>query len=366
MSGLFITQNVPKHLVKRYKVSQAANNFCLNINDLGYFSKHIAIPPANVDGSFLNYQEVETGIEYHLCRFFPHKGIFKIINSVLDNLWLYWRVITAKEKSVWFYNVWTGNLLAYLLVKEISLKKTFILLADYNPSRYSGIIGKLLLWSIKRANGVISLSSRCREVNNNFFSIAGIIPETKIYRGSSVFHNNKSFLLSGTLNENTGLYLALEAFKEIPHATLFLSGELDGINKLRVEEYSRRYKNIIYKGFFDNWGDYLDFLQNVDFVLSLRHPESEVNHYNFPSKILEALVYNKIVISTIDYPELEGIYYLTAPYETIGFVRFITKLMNEDGVDIVRNSLNNLDVLVCKFSGNAWRIAFDKVENNNK
>ena len=51
-NSLFISQNVPNTLVKKYNVSQAANNFCLHINELEYFSHHVAIPPANIDQKF--------------------------------------------------------------------------------------------------------------------------------------------------------------------------------------------------------------------------------------------------------------------------------------------------------------------------
>lgn len=91
-NSLFISQNVPNTLVKKYNVSQAANNFCLHINELEYFSHHVAIPPANIDQNFQNQIEENTGIEYHLCRVFKHKGIGKTINIILDNIWLYFRI----------------------------------------------------------------------------------------------------------------------------------------------------------------------------------------------------------------------------------------------------------------------------------
>lgn len=103
-NSLFISQNVPNTLVKKYNVSQAANNFCLHINELGYFSHHVAIPPANIDQNFQNQIEENTGIEYHLCRVFKHKGIGKAINIILDNIWLYFRILKAPEKNICIYN----------------------------------------------------------------------------------------------------------------------------------------------------------------------------------------------------------------------------------------------------------------------
>ena len=364
-NSLFISQNVPNTLVKKYNVSQAANNFCLHINELGYFSHHVAIPPANIDQNFQNQIEENTGIEYHLCRVFKHKGIGKAINIILDNIWLYFRILKAPEKNIWFYNVWTGNLLSYLLIHALSFKKVYILLADYNPARYNRWIGKSILWAIRQAKGVVSLSGRCNEVNHNFSCIPGIIPKSKISEQIGNFHRNKCFLLSGTLNKNTGIDLALDVFKNIPEATLFLSGIISDDYKIKVEEICRKYKNIIYKGFFEKHSEYLDLLHSVDFTLSLRDPLSIVNHYNFPSKILETLAYNKIVISTIEYPELNGINYLCAPYDKKRLTTYIENLINTDSKSntTITACLNNTEILIKKYSEEAWYDVFRSMEN---
>lgn len=362
-NSIYISQNIPNYLVKRYNLSQAANNFCLHINELGYFSTHIAIPPGNVDGTFKSFKEEETGIEYKLCRPFKHKGIGKAFNLLCDNLWLYWRVLRAKEKNVWFYNVWTGNLQSYILIRFLSSKKCFILLADYNPARYSGKVGKLILNAIKSANGVISLSARCAEVNKNFIGIPGIIPERKINRNKGVFQNNKTFLLSGTLNANTGLNLALEVFKDIPEATLYLSGSLSAENQELVNSYTSKYHNIVYKGFFEHIEDYISFLQSVDYTLSLRDPASPVNHYNFPSKILETLAFNKVVISTIEYKELDGVNYIVLPYELKEFKKGVNNLLHENNSSLIDKCINNTDILLEKYSEKSWIEAFTKMEN---
>lgn len=361
-NSIYISQNVPNSLVKTYNVSQAANNFCLHINDIGYFSHHIAIPPGNIDGSFKSFNEKATGIEYHICRPFKHKGFGKLVNLLLDNIWLFYRILKAQERNVWFYNVWIGNILSYLLIRFLSRKKSFVLLADYNPQRYNNRTGKLLLWAIRQACGVISLSSRCKEVNTNFKAIAGIIPEKNIKKGIGKFYSNKSFLLSGTLNANTGLYLALNVFKDIPEATLFLSGLLSEECVQTVNEYTEKYSNIIYKGFFEQYDDYISFIQSVDFTLSLRAPESPVNHYNFPSKILETLAYNKIIISTIEYPELDGINYIVIPYSESEFKKSIKRIILEGRKQYIEKCLNNADVLRDRYTEKAWLDAFIEME----
>lgn len=361
--SIFISQNVPNSDVKKYKVSQAANNFCLHINNLQYFSHHIAVPPANVDGTFVNHTDNELNIEYHLCRKIKHCGIGKKTNTILDNLWIYKRVIKAKEQNVWFYNVWTGNLLAYFLVLLLSTKNVYILLADYNPSRYNNVVGKILLWAISKAKGVISLSARCKEVNKEFCSIPGIIPEKKIRKTMGSCIGKNKFLLSGTLNENTGLFLALDVFKNLPGAKLYLSGILSEDCKKKVEDICSKYNNIEYKGFFEKYSDYLDFIQGVDITLSLRNPDSPVNHYNFPSKILETLAYNKVVLSTIEYPELDGVNYLLAPYNKECLKLYIQEIITGRKDSEIEKCLDNTDVLTERYSEKAWIEAFKKMES---
>ena len=363
-NSIFLSQNIPNILVNKYNLSQAANNFCLHINEMNFFSLHIAIPPGCVDGSFKSFTEKSTGIEYHLCRPFKHQRLGKAINILFDNLWLYHRVSKTKEQNVWFYNVWTGNILSYLLIRFLSHKNTFILLADYNPMRYNNKIGKILLWAIKKAHGVISLSARCYEVNTNFKTIPGIIPDRKINKNPSVFHANKSFLLPGTLNANTGLLLALDVFKNIPEAKLYLSGKLDKNNSKIVEEYAHKYPNIIYKGFYEKFDDYIHLLQSIDYTLSLRNPNSPVNHYNFPSKILETLAYNKIVISTVKYPELDKINYIVVPYSEIDLRESIKKIIDEGESTRIKQCLNNTNILKIKYTETAWIKAFHEMEIN--
>lgn len=366
MCRIYISQNVPNAYVKRYNLSQAANNFCLHINNIGLFKRHFAVPPGCVDASFKSFVDGRIGIEYHICRPFRHRGIGKILNILLDNLWLYYRVSKNKEQNIWFYNVWSGNLLSYLFIRFLSLKKTFILLADYNPMRYRNLFGKILLWAIKKADGVISLSARCSEVNTNFKSIPGIIPEISINKSSGVFHSNKAFLLSGTLNANTGLFLALDVFKKIPEAKLYLSGGLDANNLKIVEKYTRQYPNIIYKGFYEDFGEYMKLFHSVDFILSLRDPDSPVNRYNFPSKILETLTYNKIVISTIEYPELNGLNYIVLPYSENELRNSIKQIIVEGESARIKLCLNNTGLLRMKYTETVWARTFREIETNKK
>lgn len=92
---------------------------------------------------------------------------------------------------------------------------------------------------------------------------------------------------------------------------------------------------------------------------------SIVNHYNFPSKILETLAYNKIVISTIEYPELNGVNYLCVPYDKEKLTTYIKNLINTDSKNntTITACLNNTEILIKKYSEEAWYDVFRSMEN---
>lgn len=361
-NSIYISQHVPDEFVAKYELSQAANNFCKHIVELDYFSICLSVPPANVDNKFKSFIDTIFHVEYHICRIFPHKGFLKIINCIIDNLWIYYRLLHLKEQKVWWYNIYSGNLIAYLLSRFFSKKKNFVLLADYNPNRYNNILGKFILLSLKSANGIISLSARCSNVNRNFISIPGIIPSIKIKKEKGILHSNV-FLLSGTLNENTGLGLAIETFKQLPTVQLYMTGILSIDKKQEIEAIEKQYPNIHYLGFMENYQDYLDLLNSVDYVLSLRNPDSSVNTYNFPSKILETLAYNKVVISTIEYPELKGLNYILCKYNPNKLVTLIKGIINNKMNDKINDCLDNSRYLSQIVTERAWINAFEKISN---
>ena len=193
-------------------------------------------------------------------------------------------------------------------------------------------------------------------------SIPGIIPSIKIQKKKGVLHSN-AFLLSGTLNENTGLGLAIEVFKQLPTVQLYMTGILSIDKKQEIEGIEKQCPNIHYLGFMENYQDYLNLLSSVDYVLSLRNPKSPVNTYNFPSKILETLAYNKIVISTIKYPELKGINYIISKYDVNELVTLIKDILSSKMDDKINSCLDNSSILSQIVTEQAWIKAFEKIEN---
>lgn len=364
MNSIFVTNIVPMGDVKKYRGSQAGTNFNLNIVGTGFFSKVISVPPINVDNSFPNHTDNETGIEYHAIRICRHSRLGKIINSILDNIWLFRKLLHCHETNIWFYNLGPIQSFVFNFFRLFTSKKVFVLLADFNPSRNKGLSGKIVLNSISKADGIISLSARCDKINSNQIVLPGIIPERNILSGVGAFHNNKTFLLSGVLNKNTGLELALEVFKEIPNAKLVLSGTVSDDLKDKVKEYCYLYKNIEYKGFIANYNDFIDLLISVDFVLSLLDLTQPVNKYNFPSKILEALSYKKVIFSGNIFPELEGVYYISCSYSKNDIISNIKQLISSKDNEIINRCLDNSSILRERFTEQSWVKAFTKIEQN--
>lgn len=363
-NSIYISDVVPRHLVKQLNASQASSNFNTHINQLGYFSHHFALPPINVGRGYKCFKEESTGIEYYAYRKFTHKGIFRMLNCFMENLWLFRRVKRLSEQNVWFYNISKINCYAYWLLRIFSKKKLFVLLADYNPNRNKGLYGKMILSGMRHADGIISLTSRCGELNDNFTCIAGIIPQRKIVRDCGTLKEERIFMISGALTKTTGVDLALRVFSNIPESKLVISGKGDEEIVAMCEEYSNKYANIQYFGFFEDYNDFVRLLDSADFILSFRNPELPVNWYNFPSKILESLAIGKIVISTQEYPELEGVNYISLPYSEDALVKEIRSIANEDYSERFQACKNNSKVLSESFTENAWLSAFNRIENN--
>lgn len=362
--SLYISDIVPRKDVKLYNASQASSNFNNHIQQLGYFERHIALPPINVGNDYKSFKEKETGIEYLTCRLFPHKGVFKYINNMLENITLFGDIVSSKEKNVWFYNISKINFISFWLLSILSKKNLYVLMADYNPERNKGILGKLILKGIERAKGVISLTSRCGKINQNVICLPGIIPERKIAVAKGSLSSERVFMISGVLSKNTGIEMALEVFSEVPEATLVISGTGDSEIERLCKDYANRCSNIRYYGFIEKYEDFLSLLDKSDFILSFRDPAKPVNRYNFPSKILESLALNKVVISTQEYDEIKGINYLYVPYDKKSLTTYIRTIVSGELDYKIDRCLDNSQQLRERFTEKSWINAFKKLEND--
>lgn len=356
---IFLGQFLPQDLIAKYGLSQAANNFCFKIVGLDSFSYCLSIPPLNVEDEIRITADI---VDYYTFRMFPHRSVLKLFNLIFENIICYYKILKRREKKVWFYNVYKGNILAYYLLRLFSTKEIYVLLADYNPERMLFVFRKLIINALKSSKGIISLSERCSELNENFISIPGILNEQKLVKEKRPFKRFKRCLLSGTLNKNTGLDLAVEVFKRIPEVNLVLLGKIENNNSIvGIDNNS----NIRFLNYLESYDEYLKLLNSVDFILSFRNPDAEVNKYNFPSKILEALSFNIPVISTMSYPELKDIAYFPVKYDVDTIVAFIRSLYGVAKDTEIENASDNFTKLRSYYTQRAWKNAIELIEYNS-
>lgn len=171
-------------------------------------------------------------------------------------------------------------------------------------------------------------------------------------------HGNITFLFSGTLTPVTGYDMALKVFSQVPEAELYISG-----NGTFPDEY-RKYSNIHFMGNME-YQDYLNLLESVIVCLNLRNPYLPENNNNFPSKILDYLSRQKIVLSTISYPEIEGANYILTDFNEIELIKKIKEIVML-GTEHLAISSNNTLFLRKQFSVTSWKEMIQSIDGIQK
>ena len=129
-------------------------------------------------------------------------------------------------------------------------------------------------------------------------------------------------------------------------------------------EYASKYPNIIYHGRL-SFKDYLQLMGNTPFLLSTRNPTYPENQCNFPSKIIEALLHNRIVVSTLHYPQLDGINYFEVSHDVDNFVKDIESITSLQENQL-QTYANQSDVIAKRFSTEVWNGTMKRIEKLNK
>ncbi len=357
--SVFIAQLFPKDKVKDIKgASQAGINFCHSfIEATG--PEIIFAYQLNSEGKKLAFEFENPNIKYIAIRVFPHKSVFKALNTVLENIYIVRRVLKSKQKNVWFYNMTPQVMLTFSLLKFLFRKKCFVVVADFTPDVFRN---KIALKLLQRSNGIISLTPELKTLVAGRTGVtvkAGII-NTVIKENNSTTINKTSFLFSGSLSQYTGIELALDTFSELPEITLYVSGR--GESEAKVKEYAAKFPNIHYLGFL-SYDDYVNVLGKVDFVLSLRDTSIGKNLYNFPSKIIEYYIASKIVISTKAYSTLKDDTYVHCEYEKKDLKSTVEKVTSLSDDEIRRMQSRANDFARENFSYSSWNDAAKELEN---
>lgn len=352
---VFITHVVPKKLIEKLNVSMAANYFSYNLIDGNCFDEVFSLVPTNINNKIEN---ASSSVNYLQSRFLSNNGIFKLLNILIDNLKLFNKI--SKNSNVWFYNLTRQTILVFLLLKFFKVNtKVFVILLDFTPSSSKYTLQSFIFKHINKANGVISLTNNTKLLQKNTIILPGLVPKEDGVKNQKTIKN--IFLLSGILSKNRCPELILEVFSRFPEYELIITGRIEDENL--VEKYINNYKNIKYLGLL-KYDEYLKVLDNATYSINSRDPSYEENNFNFPSKTIEHLKHNKVIISTMEYSELEGIHYFYVKPTIDDFMLFLNKLKSINKELLMEKYINQSDKVYELFGVSRWKESFKKLENN--
>lgn len=351
-----MTHMCPKDKLMEYGLSLSASNFNYNLIAGNGFNKVYSIYPGFIEGEldkpddesfeavYSNWRK-KGGIRQRLARFIEQYKVFRLIPT---------------RSNVWFYNVTTINFLAILLLKFFKPSCSLnIIELDYAPDE---LFHKLMLPLINSVNGRICLSTYNGFKKENSVCLPGVIPNGSSKNNPKIETVTKDVLISGALKENiTMLGMVLDAFAEMPDINLHISGVLIDF-KEKVAEYSAKYPNIHFYGKMP-MNEYKELLQRVPISLNTRKPSAIENKCNFPSKVIEAFCYNRIVASTIQYPQLEGLRYFNLGADKDSFKASIREIFNHTNEELLIYA-NQGETAEDMYSADRWFSIMLKIEQN--
>lgn len=355
---IFVTHILPRHLIAQHGLSFAACNFSYNLISNGTFDCVFNLMPLFVGGS-LNKSAFDddryTLIYRQSLRRMGLPG--RNLASICEQWQIFRRIPSGT--SVWFYNLTIHNVFLFILLK-LFRKQTqlnFIVL-DLTPPFRLFSKNRMFLKLINNAHGRICLSHSelfCRDNSIVLPGVVGIeecaIPQMK--------QRNNRFLLCGVMNETISqTSMVLRTFAQLPNCELHITGMPD--NEAIVKDYARKYHNIVYHGILQH-DEYLQLLHSITFVLSTRDTKSPENQCNFPSKIIEALLHNRAVISTMHYPQLQGISYFEVPSELDSFRVKLDQIVQMDDSELAEY-INQGEQIYNRFNAGVWDEVMKKIE----
>jgi len=356
---IFICQVIPKEKIENFQVSQAGNNFCYSLIEGGIFDETYSISPININEK-ISFRK-DCPVVFIQKRLFSIK-ILRWLNFFFDNIYLFYKIILTKNKGAnfWFYNLYTSNLILFLLLK-LSGFKIFVIVADFEPSKRFFTKDFFIRLAFRIVDGVISLNEGFKECyDKNIKIISGVVKNAKPDAVKRRIDFSKTFLFSGALEDYAGIKIALEVFSQLPDANLLITGR--GSLEREVQEYAKRYHNINYLGFL-SYEEYLSRLEEVTFCLSLRNPNYPFNNYNFPSKIIEYFNKEKIVISTFKYENFPSENLIICNYNVVDLIDKITRLLLIPIGSLEEMQQKNKLSIQSMYSTHTWFKSIKEIEN---
>lgn len=347
---------LPDHLVAKYKLSFAAANFSRNLISGGDFDKCYSLLPVNVRGELPKIEEKCYEVIYSNWR---KKGGLLAKLAIFKEQWQVFKLVHSGD-SIWMYNLNIINAFLFILLKifKPSVKLNVIIL-DFTPAISWKEQNYWYLKLLNRADGTIRLAHSDLFKCKNTAVLPGVVPASA---GSEplIERTNNKFLLSGVLFEEIAqTSMVLEAFSKLPQLELHITGKTN--KEPMIKDYAKKYPNIFWHGSI-TFADYLDLLHDCTFVLSTRDPKFPENQCNFPSKIIESLLHNRIIISTIEYKQLETLYYFHTTSEPEFFRQHINSIASLSNSELLKYA-NQGKKVAGMFSTEVWKNTIRKIES---
>ena len=354
---IFWTCILPEQLVGKYRLSFAACNFSFNLMSGGGFDRVYSMMPLYVGGEMDQEAFEDNRFELIYDQLRKRGGLWRKL-AVLKEQWIIFRQI-PRESSIWFYNLNTLNAFLFILLKlfKPSVQLNVIVL-DFTPVRSGLGLNRIYLKFINVAHGRICLANSLLFKSHNSAILPGVIPAN--HENIPIIRDpRKTFLLSGVLSEEIAqLSLVLKSFSQLSECDLYITGNKG--NETLLKAYSDKYPNIHWCGQLP-FSQYMELLHKITFQLSTRDPKAPENKCNFPSKIIEALLHNRIVVSTIEYPQLTGFKYIKIESNTKSFIKGIHSILSMSDIDLLTYA-NQGNVIKQAFNTHVWNNTMSKIE----
>lgn len=347
-------------LVRKYKLTFAAANFSRNLINGGGFDKVYSLIPLSVSGELPQITDDGYEIVYSNWR---KRGRVLAKLAIFQEQWKIFKQVKRGD-SLWLYNLNIINALLFILIRLFkSSVKLNIIVLDFSPASSWKEQNFWYLKLINRADGIICLANSSVYRVKNIAILPGVVPSTT-KRFPKIDNLNKEFLLSGVISPAiASTSMVLEAFSRMPNCILHITGNVLE-DEVRIKEYAARHPNIKYHGAV-SFDDYLNIMHKVSYQLSTRDESFPENQYNFPSKIIETLLHNRIVISTIAYKQLDGIKYFKVNSNCENFKEQVLKICNMPNEDLILYA-NQSGIVTEMFSTEVWNKTMTDIENYSK
>lgn len=358
MYRFFYTSILPEHLIKKNGLSVAACNFSFNLMSGGAFDKVYSVLWSNHNGKVEKEAFEDSRYELICSKKLRSLGRIGRLLGVIKEQWIVFRNI-PEESSVWFYNLDILSVFLYIFLRLFRKSVLInIIVLDFTPTFRPISLRALYLRLINNADGNIRLSNSDLFTCKNASILPGVVPKGA---GNEplIFTLNNKFLLSGVLFEQISqISMVLEAFSRLPKCELHITGKTD--NETLILDYTEHFSNIIWHGNV-SFQEYLDIMHSCTFQLSTRDSRFPENQCNFPSKIIETLLHNRVIISTICYPQLDGINYYQVSSQLDTFVMQIENISKQEKQKLLIYA--NQGQKVAEFySTNVWNNTMEKIE----